>query len=329
MERRKFIQLSAAAGVSGVAALGGSSCLVMNDGLRSHLETVTALPDMKDYLSRVDHGLGQIDEWRMAKAFQSEKIQDTGDWGAEDQLVRDSLKTLYLAGMFGDLPDAGQVHPGMQNRLWQNMDTMDQAIFGTADYLRNRTSKENTELKRVLAQRPNPGMKIAEELDNHALAIGLSLRRRFQTRNMFAQASFRLAHQDPATVYHEYITKIDKMAARAGSAEEIQRKVASRSSEKIFWANQQHLQALASQWELSGERLIYEVNAAAAKQRGSGTIRAGAMIMGIGVITGLVCLLIGETSGGVAVIGLTVGAILLVVGLITLIVGAIISAATS
>ena len=328
MERRKFIKLGAAAGVSGVAALGGPSYSVLNDNLRLNQRTEMTYPEIKDYLARVDHGLVQIDEWQMDKVPKSENNQGIRDWSAENKLVRDSLKTLFLTGMFADLPDQGRVHPEVQDRLWQNMTTMDQAVFGTADYLKSRTSSQNADLKRMLAQRSNPGMQVAEELDTQARALGMSLSRRMQTRNMFAQASFRLAHQDPATIYHEYTTKIEKMAARHGSSEEMQRRLATRVSEKMFWEKQQYLNALAKQWESSGEG-IGKTTAAAAAASESGAVSTGAWMMGIGAIVAVVGYIIVETGtfGGVFVV--TAGAVLLVIGLIVSIVGAIASSGKS
>ena len=96
MDRRCFLK-GTAAGTSALVA-GASGCVPSTGLLESHLPPVA--PDMDEYLAQVDYGLARIDQWSAARSFPS----FNGDVDAADLFVRKGFKTLYLTGMFGDLP---------------------------------------------------------------------------------------------------------------------------------------------------------------------------------------------------------------------------------
>jgi len=60
-------------------------------------------PDMPRYLDKIDQGLARSTNgaWRLSRA---RGCPSDGDWSAENKIVRDSIKTLYLTAMFGTCP---------------------------------------------------------------------------------------------------------------------------------------------------------------------------------------------------------------------------------
>ena len=55
---------------------------------------------MTAYVERVDTGMARISQWSLADSFP----EFSGDPVLLDALGRKSMQTLYMTGMFGDLP---------------------------------------------------------------------------------------------------------------------------------------------------------------------------------------------------------------------------------
>jgi hypothetical protein len=186
-------------------------------------------------------------------------------------------------------------------------------------------------------------MSIGEAIDDQAAIAGVSRKRRLQLRSMMMQASFRLKHSAPGAVIDEYVDKVQRMTAQGGAQADLTLRIAGRASSDQFFQD-------APIGTQGGDVAADPVQPAAAPsaqpapapatppakgtkkvRQGSGTVKTGAILMGVAVATAGVSALF-VAAGGPAVImgaiGLTVGAILFAVGLIMLIVGAIIYAAS-
>src|SRR6185503_1844195 len=144
-----------------------------------------------------------------------------------EQLVKKSLRSLLLVGSFRDLPEEARQHPGMQARMWGSMQEMDEAIFGMTHALTRFTPDERIRIREVLNDKPDLGMQIAEALDKDAVAAGVSAARRLHLRTLSAQIGFRLKRQPVTTLIDEYTAKVQKVSARHGYTEEMQRRIAS------------------------------------------------------------------------------------------------------
>jgi hypothetical protein len=248
MKRREFLKAGAAtatvAGAAGAGGLVGSACagLIGKEMLESGR---IPLPDMDEYIRKVDDGLRQIDEWDL-----TDEVGETDeDLSRENELVKKSLRSLYLAGMFGDLPDAGQVHPGMQARMKRALPEMDQAVFGMCDYLESVSDEDAETFQHVLREKSDPGMEFADWLDGKAWSAKVSTRRRLQTRALLTQTVSRLRNQPPKSMFEEYSSKTRRLAARGGSIEEMQRQMIARMGEEAFWERQQRLAMYAAAWQ--------------------------------------------------------------------------------
>jgi hypothetical protein len=120
-------------------------------------------------------------------------------------------------------------------------------------------------------------------------------------------------------IYNEYTSKVEKLAAQNGLAEEFKRRLTAKAGEKLFWEKPQDLAALAEQWE--GLESGAVAGAASGKRRYPRTLTTGAIMMGVGAAAGLAGLAAGP--GAFMAVSLTVGSILVFVGLIVVIVGGI------
>ena len=306
MDRRAFF-MKGTLGASGLA-VGGKPALVSAAQRGGSL-----LYGMDDYMVQVDAGLARIDEWSIKSA-----IPDfTGDSAEIDELGRKSLKSLFLTGMFVDLPVEAQVHPGMQDRMWAMQQTMDEATDGMMAFLGRQTPETLAPVRSALRNDPSAVRKVADFVDREAALTGISDARRAQTRTMFEQAGWRLEHQPPTLLINEYLDKVEKVAASDVESEAQQRWIAAKVGEKVFWAQE------------------------AQRSRRERRISRGLKTMGIGLLIGAVGGLLiaaSDTSitdsnaGGLVWVGAvaaTVGSIFFLVGLTILLVGAATSASAT
>jgi hypothetical protein len=310
MKRRDFIKMGALG--AGVAAVGGTGCASLLGATAG-----ISLPEMGGYLRKVDRGLESIDRTVIYPGDPAiaERFPE------ENRMGQKAIKTLYMTAMFADLPPEGQAHPGMQRRMEKALPEMDEAIFGTSDYLAARTLGELDRVQRELKRRSDPAMAIGGWLDREGGRHGLSTKRRLQTRQMFAHVNGRLKNRDPGRFRDEYVAKVRKMRDRPWARADLERRLSARISEDAFWAKQEK--------SASRYRKLYQEPVDAEKKDegkpGGSTMTAGGIIMGIGAVT----LGVGAGVASVnfsGVIMMTVGAVLLIVGLIVLIVGIIIRA---
>jgi len=103
----------------------------------------------------------------------------------------------------------------MQDRIWDHMGTMDDAVFGTLDRLKAQTPAETAALRRFLAKKPSPAMRLGERLDGQAKEIGVSVVGACKCGASLPD-QLPLDHQDPMLIYNEYTSKVEKLAAQNG-----------------------------------------------------------------------------------------------------------------
>jgi hypothetical protein len=251
IRRREFIKAGAAAatvaGAAGTGGVVGSACGGLFD--ESLFEDAKLpLPDMSEYLRTVDDGMKRIAEWD-----RRDDIPETAlDHALENDLGKKALRALYMSGMFGDLPDAGQVHPGMQARVERALPEMDEAVSEMAEYLASLSDEQLEHAQQYLKGKDNPAMEIAQWFDEVETALGVSHRRRLQTRAFVTQIVSRLKNQPPRSVFDDYIGKVEKMVARSGSPAEIERQMIARMGKDAFFERQQRLAMYAAAWQDEG-----------------------------------------------------------------------------
>jgi hypothetical protein len=334
MERREFLRKGAVAG-AGVVAAGSGGCAGLGG-----LEPPVALfstADMKRFIDRLDGAMDAVSTTHavdrlLPPGVKNPLAADDPDWMKGDRLFRKALRSLLLAGSFGDLAEEDRMHPGMQARMFRSLGEMDEAMLGMNDHLAGLTPTERADLAQRLRADPDLGMRIVEALDAEAARVGVPFARRLQLRTIAIDACARLK-QSPGLFIEEYTTKVEKIGARSGSVAETERRLAARMGEDAFWAYKERLTTAARRWDVA---LASTSNSDAPPvgpglyepehmKRGTISIIVGGSLLGLGAIvigTGLAIAYAG--GGGVGIGGLiavTVGASFALGGLITLIVG--------
>jgi len=232
-----------------------------------------------------------------------------GDRSQGHALARDALESVFLSGMFLDLPLAGQLHPGMQARIKASMPLMDDAENRMMAFLRARTEGDLVRVQTVL-RNGGAAASIIRTLDREAAATGVSEARRAQTRSILAQAEWRLRRQPPGMLVNECIAKVEKLSATNPEAEARQRWLEARIAEAGFWQQGQGAQqSTHDRWIARGGRWI-----------GRGFI----VFLVSGAVAGVGALLEAEALVVPGVVGATVGVVMMLSGLIVLLIGAVI-----
>jgi hypothetical protein len=308
MDRRDFLRITTT-GASGILIFGTPSCAAIPK--LSPSRTRLALPDMDSYLSRVDSGMKSIDGWRPSEPFPEYR----GDREFADSLCRKSLRTLYMTAMFSDLPAEGQLHPGMQDRIYAVMPEMDEATSGMEAFLESRSAEELDRLRKALRTSANPAMQIFEAIDTEAARCGVSERRRLQTRWMMTDANFRLRNQPPALVIHQSLDKVRKAAETDITREARADLITGRVAERLFWEEQNRQEPAAKG---SDDKSAPDSPPRSKRQR---RISRGAKLMGIGVLLGGIAAIGIAADASAFLFVATVGAVFIIIGLITLLVG--------
>ena len=302
MDRRDFIKRGAV-GASGIVA--GGTAVNPLEGVEPPKAKVLAPDDMEAYLATVDEGVSRLSQWPLAERFPGLQGSDFDG----ESLGRKAILSLYMAGMFGDLPIENQVHAGMQDRLWEAQPAIDEALDGMTSFVRRQTPEQLAHVRTTLRARPEILRDVIAVVDSEAEQSGVSEARRAQLRAMFTDVGWRLENQPPGLIVDEYVSKVERVTASDVGDAARQRWLTARYGEEIFWQAQESL-----------------------RQR---RISRGLKAMGIGALLFLAGLLLVSASDGDVtsddtdallwiglVPGITAGSIFFVVGLIILLVGA-------
>ncbi len=309
MERRVFLGVAAASSIP-LPGLGEPR----HRAPEPPLERPGPVDDMDAYVAKVDEGMARIGRWSIT----ANHPEFQGDREATDALARSAMQTLYLTGMFGDLPRAQQLHPGMQERMWTALPLMDDALDRMNAFLDARTDDELSRVQEALRRDGSLGERVGDALVAEAARCGTSAWRCQQVRGMVNQAAWRLANQPPELLIGEYRAKIERVDGSDVAAAARERWLTAKVGEGVFWAR------------AAAEPRVLAVDAVAdtAQSARDRTIARGLKAMGIGVLIFGVGALIAVSSGnaleGAGPIGLvvgTVGAIWFLVGFLILLAG--------
>jgi hypothetical protein len=310
--------MGALAGLSGAM---GTGCATTGSAAKGTFDP-GAMLDMDAFLSRLDHSMESIASGNPLRSFFPDDPRRP-----YAPLVKKSLRSLLIAGSFRDLPEEARAHPGMQQRIRDAMPEMDEAVFGMTHVLASFTANERVRIREVLNEDPEFGMRIAESLDGDAVSAGVSAARRLHLRTLSSQISFRLKHQPVTTLIDEYVGKVQKVSARHGYTEEMQRRIAAR----VVSGSLLGMPAEAVIKRPPTEAFPPPPSETPPKVKtddkkplpGRVPITVGAVLMGVGPSIALTSFFLAPVAGGFALlfIGITGGAVILLAGLVTLIAG--------
>ena len=241
MKRRDFL-----VGSMGALAAGVTGCAGINQIVAPNWPDITPL-QMDRFLIASDSAMNRISENPDSGRFLSE-LHEKPPSEKDAQLFRQSMRSLLLAGNFGDLSVAGQVHPGVQKRLQYSAPEIDASVSGTTDHIKSLAPTARADIQSALREDPTLGDRLLETIDNETAAVGASNRRRMQLQILGKHIIERLKHSSDMFI-NEYVTKCEKLTAVSGSAAETQRFMAARIGEAAFKARVREAENAARYWQ--------------------------------------------------------------------------------
>ncbi len=349
MDRRGFVGgLAAGAGLGIATSAAGCGAGFVGAGTRLEVEP----GEVERFCARFDDGLPRIESRSPVSGALAREML-TGSREARrfaehaDPIARRALRSLHVAGAYGDLSEGARAHPHVQERMARFAPEMDASVVELKTLLATMPEEKRREIGRAL-RNGEPAMQIAEAIDEEARALDVSVRSRTKLRAAARHVAFRLSRQPPSLFIDEYVAKIDRVAASRGIDILAQTGAAAQVTERMFWkAQRRDVQAETqrSEGRERGQGLAAPGSAQptswsdlerppqhppepARTSPGQGTIITGGWMLGIGAAVfaiGGVVLAAGEFAG---VFVMTAGALGVIVGLVVLIIGAIISAAS-
>lgn len=239
----------------GSAGLGAVGCGAVLEGMSAvpvpSIAELEAL-DMDGFLKRLDTSLGFLQSSSSLSGVISNDVISNARkdprFEKSEETVRKTMRSLLLAGSFGDLSEAGRAHPGMQARLWNSMQEMDDAVFGMNEILTSLTPTERADIGRLMREDATAAPRILDTLDQEGLKAGVNEKRRAHMRDIGKHVCFRM-RQSTSLFIDEYDDKVQKVAARDSSLEAVQRRMMAQMGEAAFWDMHARQVALAEAWQ--------------------------------------------------------------------------------
>ena len=330
MKRRDFLM-----GGIGAWATGTTGCAGIRQIIAPSWPNVTPA-EMDGFLVDLDGAMNRITENPAGERFLSE-LQQRPSREQDARLLRQGMRTLLFTGNFGDLSVAGQVHPGVQQRLQYSASEIDSTTLGLMDHLQSLSPAARANMQSALRRDARLGDRVLEAIDLETSSVGVPVRRRLQLRAMGKHIIGRLQHSSDMFI-DEYVTKSQKVLSQPGSVAETQRLMAAHMGEPAFKARRQEAENAAQRWqamELQEIPIGYQALAKedTGEEESDAWYRAGNRLLGYGVIMTAVGWLIiaigaGTSSDGLVVIGLipgvTVGPLAFLLGIVTILLGGLI-----
>jgi hypothetical protein len=316
MERRGFIKTSLVtmvAGASGHSALG-EIVVPMADNITQ--------TEMKNFIREMDVSMDRI--FQAGGNYLRSLIPQTPTED-EQNFFRSGLRSLMLVGNFGDLPIKGQVHPWMQKRMLYSAPEINFSVTNSFDILRNMSDESKEEIRSILTDDPGLGSRILETLDLEARSVGVPAARRRQMRVMGTRIIRRMRHS-PEMLIDEYVKKADKLLLASNSDEALEQ-ILKIQMGNDYTTRTKEAESAALQWEklnvpagsIGYDAILHEQgNTGPTEETDNLKTKKGLGLLGIGVIlTAAGWIIIGIAPGMVgAVLGITVGPILILIALI-------------
>lgn len=322
MRRRDFIK-------SGIGALATTSCAGINQLAIPSGENISP-QEMNAFLNGLDGAMNRS----VSDPGSGQYIRNLDHCPLAENdatLFRQAMRSLLMIGNFGDLPVAGQVHPGMQQRLKYSAPEMDKAFNELISRTKKLDQTDFEYIKSTLREDPGRADKILEAIEKEAANVSVPYRRRMQLRVMGKKILSRLNHS-PELLVDEYMTKSNKILAQASTINHTEYLFKSRLGEEGFNKKIKEIESAIQYWDKMavtpdniGYDLLLEQEKQEEEEEGSCDKTLNALGVGA-IITAAGWALIGIGSAAEVdflmwigvVAGVTVGPIVILISLILL-----------
>jgi len=321
MDRRKFLE-KLSISLTAASAVTLQSC---GSTTGKYLRAAGSV-NVKQVLKRVD----AINEQIRTDEFFDVPSRQIAKYGCNDYLFRETLESLLLIGVMGDLSKEDQMHPLMQERMRESAGLFDRVTLGMATFLENMSKEQRAGVSKKLVENPDIIKSFQAAFDKEARKNGVPYQRLRHFHTLWNRASTSLKKRNNSTIIDEYIEKVDKVALQNGITPEIRRALAKNWDEELVVALAEKSKGYEGADALLGSISLQQGGDSTKESKREWRIRTGQKILGVsGMVfgTGLFFLIIGlgtENFGFLVpswILG-TVGAILLIIGLIFVSVGA-------
>ncbi len=323
MERRGFIKTSLVTMVA-----GASSHSALGEIVVPMAENITQT-EMENFIKEMDVSMDRI--FQAGGDYLRSLLPQTPTED-EQNFFRSSLRSLLLIGNFGDLPIKGQAHPWMQKRMLYSAPEINYSVTNSFDILRNMSDESKEEIRTALTHDPGLGSRILETLELEAKLVGVPAARRRQMRVMGTRIMRRLRHS-PEMLIDEYVKKADQLLFASNSDEALEQ-ILRMQMGNDYTTRTSEAESAALHWKsLNIPDIAIGYNAIITEQddnrqpKESDNLKTkkGLGLIGIGIITTLVGWIIIAIAPGMvgAVLGITVGPILILIALLTKLINAI------
>jgi len=321
MKRREFVKTMAAG-----AAASASGCAGLGLG--------RLIPGAEMSMAAMDRFLGRFDSGLLAIAQGSMFDEVTAVVGREhaerrrarfehaEEMGKRAMRSLYVAGMFRDLPEEARLHPGVQERMWRAAPEMEQSVHEMTETLDNLPEEKRMRIKRLLEERPDAVAGIGEAIDRRASEANIPLKRRLHLRRMMFEVGGRLRHS-PTLVIDEYVDKVRRVEAWSGDQAEIRRRLVARYGEDYLWQLEKRSEEIRRGWQAGNYPSYPGPDDYKTNDGPNPAVVTGLVVMGLGIVVLATSGIVASRGGGMGgAYGMTAGGILVLIGIIVAVVGA-------
>ncbi len=323
MKRRGFIKTGLA-----TMAAGASSHPAFAEIIVPMEDNVTQ-SEMAQFINEMDISMDRI--FHSGGKYLKNLIPDTPT-ETEQNFLKSSLRSLLLIGNFGELSIKGQMHPWMQKRILYSAAEVNHSVATSFDILKDMSDDYKENIKSALIDNPGLGDSILETLNLEARAIGVPAARRRQMRIMGKRIVRRMRHS-PEMLIDEYVNKAEKLLLASNSDEALEQLLRMQMGEN-YSTRVSEAESAAIQWEklnipevpIGYNPIINDQNTYEASR--DLKTKKGLRLLGIGFILtaiGWLSFAIADFNMFGAVIGITIGPILILAALIILLIRAVTS----
>lgn len=217
MQRRNFLRWGVAgAAASGGCATSGATFDPERAAKRSQRPPLSE-HELGQRLGALDRGMHHIQSARLGWA----PTTATGEDSVDAQLFRSSMRSLLLTSSVNDLPEADRQRPEVRQRINDIAPEASYAVSGSLERVSQISKHELGDIQAALKTDPDLAKRIAEAIDDEAIAGGVPLRRRLHFRRMVNHVLWRMKKQSVGLVIEETLTKVQRMADRYANSEHL------------------------------------------------------------------------------------------------------------